>query len=364
MRKIFLLFLLISAHTYGFYDISLTQNEGMVFSNKTAAVKINQDQTINNLTNDLSNFQQRAFQYFYPWLETLRTMHLAQGAKKKAALWQDVESLFLAYSEEQPLFLLSECGTQDRSKPCEKLCPLQRLENFKEGARATFLTSLLETFEGDRPSEVGAAVFYGSGGALFEMQILASLALKGTAFPNIILIDPDYSFSGENAVDMNKPLAQRKAMGVDSLRRLYRHIQLCNFVWSLNPEAKIFVYRNSSAYLADITVQQAPTGNMLVSMDPISGEYRQNGAFLNAPVIIAELNGLKQSLNAKGIVAIYYRLSGYSPECHLVLEIKGTCPTCGEAFAKSRCTLCKSTYYCDRDHQTTDWPRHKKFCRK
>lgn len=294
----------------------------MVFSSKNA-LAINQDQTINSLTNDLSNFQQRAFQYFGPWLETLKTMHLADSAKKKAALWQDVESLFLASSQEHPLFLLTECGTRDRTKKCPQECPLERLENFKEGARAAFLTRLLEASEKVGQSEIDAVVFYASGGALFEMQILASLFPTGRAFSNIILIDPDYSFSAEDAQEMTKPLAERKAIQVNSLRRLYRHIQLCNFVWSLNPSAKIFVYRNSSAYLSDISAQQAPTGNMLVSMDPISGTYLlSNGAFPQANVMIAELNSLKQSLNANAVVAINYRLSGLSQEVHFVLEIK------------------------------------------
>ena len=39
------------------------------------------------------------------------------------------------------------------------------------------------------------------------------------------------------------------------------------------------------------------------------------------------------------------------------------CELCGEK-ADHRCSRCETAYYCCKNHQRKDWPRHKKICRK
>ena len=42
---------------------------------------------------------------------------------------------------------------------------------------------------------------------------------------------------------------------------------------------------------------------------------------------------------------------------------KATCLVCDEK-ATLRCTACKVTKYCSRDCQRSDWPAHKRACKK
>ncbi|KAL0106622.1 hypothetical protein PUN28_016359 [Cardiocondyla obscurior] len=39
----------------------------------------------------------------------------------------------------------------------------------------------------------------------------------------------------------------------------------------------------------------------------------------------------------------------------------GVCPVCGEK-ATLKCSSCKRAFYCDKSHQSRDWPRHKYSC--
>eukprot|EP01084_Bolivina_argentea_P128465 227079_1 len=39
------------------------------------------------------------------------------------------------------------------------------------------------------------------------------------------------------------------------------------------------------------------------------------------------------------------------------------CGKCGQLGAKSRCSRCKFTYYCNQDCQRKDWKLHKKICK-
>ncbi len=43
------------------------------------------------------------------------------------------------------------------------------------------------------------------------------------------------------------------------------------------------------------------------------------------------------------------------------LEQRLVCPVC-ETECKMKCTRCKSVWYCSRECQGTDWPKHKKIC--
>jgi len=36
--------------------------------------------------------------------------------------------------------------------------------------------------------------------------------------------------------------------------------------------------------------------------------------------------------------------------------------SCGEKWAHLRCARCKQVYYCSREHQAADWPRHREAC--
>lgn len=40
------------------------------------------------------------------------------------------------------------------------------------------------------------------------------------------------------------------------------------------------------------------------------------------------------------------------------------CRTCNNVNAALRCSACKSVTYCNENCQRTDWPKHKKFCKK
>ena len=51
-------------------------------------------------------------------------------------------------------------------------------------------------------------------------------------------------------------------------------------------------------------------------------------------------------------------LSRLSHACHVCFKPKS------ESQPLSQCSKCKQTYYCSTECQTTDWPRHKKECKK
>lgn len=200
------------------------------------------------------------------------------------------------------------------------------------------------------------------------MQVLAGFLEKGLRFSNVILIDPDYSFSAEDALHMN--LDSFHQLEVNTLRKLYRHIQLCHFVWSLNTETRIFIYKNSADYLSDVNAEQAPQGSMLIAMDPIAGVYNTlTGIFSAKEIIITELNFLKNSLDEEGATAVAYRLTGFPKDVDnersvfVSIERRKYCAHC-ENEAQNTCSLCQSTFYCTKEHQTMDWPHHKQFCKR
>jgi len=39
----------------------------------------------------------------------------------------------------------------------------------------------------------------------------------------------------------------------------------------------------------------------------------------------------------------------------------GACPVCGKK-ATLKCGSCRREFYCDKSHQSQDWPRHKSMC--
>lgn len=49
---------------------------------------------------------------------------------------------------------------------------------------------------------------------------------------------------------------------------------------------------------------------------------------------------------------------------NMIIDMMRSCRVCAKyGLTLSKCSVCKSVYYCSRDCQTNDWPIHKKVCK-
>lgn len=354
MKNIIFMQILFSCSLASFFSVEQTQNSGLVFNApENFSSSINQE-FLENFREDLPSMHPNMLSCLENFFIVFRELK----NKDNPTTFHSLVESFMTESSSHPLFLATECGT-DLGNAKANYCPLRRNSDFSPGPREAFFEKILQkTFKINKNSKT--LVFYASGGALFELHLLVNLMHQGFSFDNIVFIDPSYDFTFQDIEMMN---ANELVTDVDRMRKIFRHIQICNLIWHFNSKTKVAIYQSSNNFLQDL--ENGEGLSMVVAVEPITGEPMVWKEIIEEDeAMILELLSLKIRLKNGGLFALLTCLN--SPSTNVdVVEIKENCGFCGKEEQKiSRCSQCKSTYYCDSNCQKLHWKNHKLVCRK